>query len=154
MSGPPPTSTALKILRGNPGRRRLNSREPRPAIELPTCPAHLSAEARREWRRIGPQLRDIGVLSTIDKAAFAAYCVNWARWVKAEQKIKSQGEVLRSKRTGVEYYNPWLGVASRSMLLMHKFAIELGLSPSARSRVRSAEAAGDRSAFDEYLSQG
>ncbi len=32
MPGPRPTPTYLKLLRGNPGKRKLNKREPQPQI--------------------------------------------------------------------------------------------------------------------------
>jgi len=52
MSGPPPTPTSLKILKGNPGKRPLNKKEPKPKLEIPTCPAHLCPEGKGEWKRV------------------------------------------------------------------------------------------------------
>jgi hypothetical protein len=52
---------------------------------LPRCPAHLSDVARKEWRRIATPLYRMGVLSVTDRAALAAYCQAWARWVEAEE---------------------------------------------------------------------
>ena len=49
--GPPPTPTNLKLLRGNPGKRKLNTTEPDPPPAIPTCPSHLDKVAKREWRR-------------------------------------------------------------------------------------------------------
>jgi P27 family predicted phage terminase small subunit len=152
MRGRKPKPTALKILAGNPGRKRINDREPRPPAEAPSCPQHLSAEGRREWRRICAQLRHMGLLSACDRAALAAYCAAWARWSKAEAKIKSLGEILRTKKTGSEYLNPWLSVAQKSMILMLRFLTEFGLTPSSRTRLRTGEAtAGERDEFQQFL---
>jgi P27 family predicted phage terminase small subunit len=151
MRGRKPKPAALKLIRGNPGRRRVNTREPSPPAEPPSCPKHLTAEGRREWQRITAHLRDMGLLAACDRAALASYCVLWARWVKAEQTIRSQGELLKARKTGTAYPNPWLSVAQRSMILMLKFSTEFGLTPSSRTRVRSAEVAGNRDEFTQFL---
>ncbi|AEI94195.1 putative phage terminase, small subunit [Roseobacter litoralis Och 149] len=41
---------------------------------LPRCPGHLTDVARKEWRRLATPLHVMGVLSTTDRAALAAYC--------------------------------------------------------------------------------
>ena len=58
--GRKPQPTALKVLKGNPGRRPLNEDEPKPEVLLPRPPAHLSPVARREWRRAGASPRGDG----------------------------------------------------------------------------------------------
>jgi hypothetical protein len=47
--GPRPEPSSLKLLKGNPGKRPLNEREPKPPAGAPEAPAHLDEEARREW---------------------------------------------------------------------------------------------------------
>ena len=54
---------------------------------LPRCPPHLSAVARKEWRRLATPLYAAGILTLADRAAFAAYCQAWARWVEAEAQL-------------------------------------------------------------------
>jgi phage terminase small subunit len=75
----PATPTALKLLAGNPGHRPLNQNEPKPELVAPTCPSHLSREAKREWRRIVPELEKLGLLTRIDRAALAAYATAYGR---------------------------------------------------------------------------
>lgn len=74
MPGPPPKPTALKILTGNPGKRKLNDREPMPE---PRCapPAWLAPEALVEWKRQAPPLERLGLLTEIDGEAFATLCM-------------------------------------------------------------------------------
>ena len=38
MAGRKPKPTAVKKLEGNPGKRKLNMKEPVPAKGMPTCP--------------------------------------------------------------------------------------------------------------------
>ena len=58
-SGPKPKPTKLKLLEGNPGRRPINDKEPKPKERLPQCPTHLSEEAKREWQRTGKRSASI-----------------------------------------------------------------------------------------------
>lgn len=76
MPGRPPTPTALKILRGNPGRHPLNDREPKPPLgaEIPPFvkgnPAYVA-----EWKRHSARLLRLNVLTEIDDDALGALCV-------------------------------------------------------------------------------
>jgi P27 family predicted phage terminase small subunit len=135
MRGRKPKPTRLKILYGNPGRRPLNHNEPTPGVATPRCPAHLCDEAKAEWKRISRELHALGLLARIDRAALAAYCQAWARWVKAEGLLKHTGEVLKSQETGAFYQNPYLSVANRALEQMHRFLTEFGMTPSSRSRI-------------------
>jgi hypothetical protein len=42
--GPPPKPTALKLIAGNPGKKALPKDEPKPKVELPSKPRHLTTE--------------------------------------------------------------------------------------------------------------
>ena len=136
MRGRKPKPTALKLLGGNPGKRRLNALEPVLAPGVPECPATLTDEAKREWFRISSELVAAGLLTCADRAALAAYCQLWARWVAAEAMVAAMGAVLCNKKTKQCYTNPWTGVANRSAELMKGYLVEFGLSPSSRSRVK------------------
>ena len=96
MAGRKPLPTNIKLLRGNPGKRPLNEREPEPKAKLPRAPEHLNDEAKREWRRMAHTLYDLGLLTEIDRAALAAYCVAWGRWVEAEKNLQKYGTVMMS----------------------------------------------------------
>lgn len=91
--GRPPKPTHLKVLEGNPGKRAINKNEPKPQAKAPSCPAHLDKEAKAEWRRISKQLLQLGLLTEVDRAALAAYCQAWSRWVYAEEKISQLVEL-------------------------------------------------------------
>ena len=78
--GRKPKPTALKELEGNPGKRSLNPSEPKPPQKAPSCPAWLEKEAKREWRRLSKGMEQLGILTELDRAAFAGYCQAYARW--------------------------------------------------------------------------
>ena len=52
MAGRKPKPTALKKLEGNPGKRKLNTKEPIPAKGMLNCPEWLLPEAKKEWENL------------------------------------------------------------------------------------------------------
>ena len=135
MRGRKPLPTAIKKLRGNPGRRPLNDAEPRFAHAVPRCPRHLSGDAKAEWRRVTVQLRTQGLITLIDRAALAAYCQAYGRWVQAEEAL-SKSSLLIKTTNGNVIPNPYLHIANRAMDDMRRFMIEFGMTPSSRSRIK------------------
>ena len=139
-TGRKPKPTAIRLLQGNPGKRPLNTAEPMPAPKIPSPPDHIKGEARKEWFRISKQLHELGLLTEIDRAALAAYCVAWGRWVEAEEQLTKYGTVIKSPDKGWLVQSPYLSIANRAMDQMAKLLTEFGMSPSSRSRVQSVKA--------------
>ncbi|GKY89888.1 phage terminase small subunit P27 family [Sinisalibacter aestuarii] len=63
---------------------------------LPRCPSHLSDAARKEWRRLATPLHEAGLVTLADRAALAAYCQAWARWVEAEEHLRKTPSLLKT----------------------------------------------------------
>ena len=133
-AGRRPIPTALKLLRGNPGKRPLNDREPTPRAKLPNAPDYLSDVAKKEWRRTGRRLAALGLVTEIDGTALAAYCVAFARWVEAEEKIQLFGTVIKVGNS--LQVSPYLSVANKAMFQMCRLLGDFGMTPSSRSRVK------------------
>lgn len=153
MAGRKPLPTQMKVLRGNPGKRAINKDEPKPKAKVPPCPRHLSKEARKEWRRISKELLTLGLLTVVDRAALAAYCQAWSRWVEAEEQMsKPDFKLVRSTDKGYEHASPWVGVANNALKQMKAFLVEFGLTPASRSRVSVAKPE-DRDPYSEFLAR-
>jgi P27 family predicted phage terminase small subunit len=131
-----PKPTAIRRLEGNRGKRAWNHDEPVAPEALPRCPEHLAPVARKEWRRVARTLHAIGVLTTIDRAALAAYCQAYARWVEAEERLKETPPLFKTP-SGYVQQSPWLAIANKQLELMGRYMTELGMTPAARSRVAS-----------------
>jgi P27 family predicted phage terminase small subunit len=143
-SGRRPLPTKIKKLRGNPGKRALNDREPKVAAGIPIRPIGLQPLAIKEWRDIVPELEQLGILSKIDGKALAAYCSAFARWMQAEQEITARGIIVEEPildREGNEVgtrikRNPAVSISNEALKLMKSFLIEFGMTPASRSRIR------------------
>lgn len=123
-------------MRGRKPKPRTRNASGTPAVSdaLPRCPPHLSASARREWRRLATPLYEIGVLTLADRAALAAYCQAWGRWVEAEEKLATSPLLLKTP-SGYVQQSPWLAISNKQLELMGRYMSELGLTPVSRSRV-------------------
>lgn len=146
-TGRKPKPTHLKLVTGNPGRRPLPKAEAKVVPALPSPPPHLSDEAKVEWGRVSEELFKVGLLSGVDRAALAAYCQAYARWVQAERAIAKLAEhdpitggLLTRTTNGNAIQNPLVGTANKAMQDMVRYAAEFGMTPSARSRIQASPA--------------
>ena len=133
--GRKPKPTALKVLEGNPGKRPLNKNEPQPERKAPRCPSWLEPEAKKEWKRMAKTLEAIGVLTQVDKAAFAGYCQAYARWREAEEFLSKHGTIFKTP-SGYIQQVPQVAIARNYLQIMKDFCSEFGLTPAARTRIR------------------
>jgi len=89
--GRKPKPTHLKLIEGNPGKRPIRTGPERSATTMPEPPDLLNADARTEWERVAHGLHALRLLENVDRAALAAYCTAYARWVQAERAIAEMG---------------------------------------------------------------
>jgi len=153
MPGRKPKPTALKIQDGNPGRRPLNTDEPKPIEGLPDCPDHLDDEARAEWDRLGPQLVREHRMAIVYRAGLAAYCAAWSRWVTAEREIQKFGMVIQAP-SGYLIQSPYVGISNRAWDQLMRALSELGISPTSQAKVSKVEATTPVSKLSAYLVAG
>jgi len=163
--GPKPQPPQLKLVNGNPGRRPIDlDAGINPTVMIPKMPAHLSAEAKAEWKRLAPQLEELRLISELDMAMFAMYCQAYGRWVAAENRMrelnreaeerakaaKASGEeaprgnarrypgLVQLTPSEYEQQSVWLQIANKAMEQALRYAQEFGLSPSMRARVTAS----------------
>jgi P27 family predicted phage terminase small subunit len=143
MAGRRPTPVQLKLIRGNPGKRRIGGvfEPPRPP-EPPKPPPFLAGYALEEWRRVVPSLMIFGLLHDVDVMVLGAYCLAYQHWREAEEllqgladgDLKGRGLLVRGSK-GQAKANPLLQIARESAADMVRYASEFGFGPAARSRI-------------------
>ena len=136
MAGRKKTPTKLKVIKGTDQPCRMNPDEAEPDLAIPSPPEHLSQEASVEWGRISQELYQLGLLSKIDRAALAGYCQAYGRWVEAERMLTQKGMMVKTTNGNV-IQSPLVGIANKSLEMMHKFLTEFGMTPAARARVQA-----------------
>src|SRR4029077_15892039 len=156
MAGRRPKPTHLKLVTGNPGKRPLNKNKPQPERNLPSPPPELYPEAKAEWNRIAKELHNLGLLTGLDRAALAAYCQSYGRWIIAERAIAKMAKAdplthgLIKPTVGGGVPNALVRAASHAMADMVRYAGEFGMTPSARSRLSTAAGADKTNPFAEF----
>lgn len=138
MRGRKPKPTRLKIAEGQ---AVMPTAEPMPISELDECPDHLTDGAREEWRRIVREMTTLGLFTALDRAALAAYCQSYATWAHAQEQLEG-GLVVKSPN-GYPIQNPYWSIATTALKQMHVYAAELGLTPSARTRIKVKQPSAD-----------
>ena len=173
MAGRRPKPTALHLVQGGKEKthRAENGDEPKPEINIPPCPDYLDKEAKKEWERVSQELYDLGIITNIDRSILASYCQNYSIWVNAIKKLNNEGMFLKVKKTPrqittgkgknkktknapVEYYyvrNDNYAVSKNAHDQWRKDAIELGMTPSARSRVKVDKTRPIKEPFSEFM---
>jgi hypothetical protein len=123
MPGPAPQPSELKRRRGNPGKRALNKREPKPQAGLPGCPSTLSAAARVVWEDLGAKLLSNGVITEMDGEALAGLCVAEVMFQKLSVKDDLDVDEMRMvlnllKERRAQHAQFGMTPASRSKIAM------------------------------------
>ena len=118
-----PKPTTLKLIEGNPGKRPLPENEPTPYPKAPECPDDIDSGAQDVWKRLGPKLERLGLLTETDGDLFSMLCQIRSRLVWIHQEIDKGDESKRSFLLKEErLYSA----------LLRQYATEFGLSPRGR----------------------
>jgi P27 family predicted phage terminase small subunit len=107
-----------------------------------------------EWRRVSEMLRKARAITEADQAALMALCLEWSRYLEAMAKIAASGMVILSP-SGYPMQNPYLPIATKALAACTRLWPELGMTPSARTRVVAPPGDDDPfAAFDTPLPVG
>lgn len=143
MRGRKPTPTHLKVLRGNPGKRAINHREPKPDGDLFEAPEWMTDSQRAGWAyaiaNAPPHL-----LKRLDRSVLVVWVVAEDMHRDASCAVAKYGLITKSPVKGDPMQNPYLAIINKQASIMLKAASELGFSPSSRSRVQIGGAADDQ----------
>ena len=145
--GPAPEPTALRVIKGNPGKRPLNRREPSPDCESPECPEHVRSDpvALAEWERLVPILLGMRVLTSGDGLILANLCLVHSNLIANLRRVRELNEGGKSGIGGIVIATSTGYLAPNQFYLNVKSAMdqelklcrELGLTPSARTRINT-----------------
>jgi len=138
LRGPAPKPTELVVLDGNPGKRPLNRREPKPRFTTPKCPEYLDETAKMEWRRLVPILKRMRVLTEADYLALGSLCQSYSTLIKAQTKL-SEGGLLFKTPSGYVQQSPLLSIVNSCVETITRLCREFGLTPASRSRLQMLE---------------
>jgi len=119
--GPKPKSPTLKILEGNPGRRKDTT--PKTKAGVPRVPSRYGPPARKVWRDLGKRLAENGIITTLDTFALELLVDAQLEYEKMQQNLDTTPFGEQEK------------IAQRLRVMLREF----GLTPASRSAVKVAD---------------
>lgn len=150
---------ALQVVKeGNPGKRPVKDSVvlPPSAVREPNWVELLIGDddevlyargvAADLWQRVAPTLtRSVGLVGA-QQEALIDYCVTYARIVQGERALSREGVVVQTERGQVK--NAWTTILNQYRPHFRSLVGELGLSPSAATRLTRPDGGDDDDPFD------
>jgi len=135
----PKKPTSLHLLNGNPSRiKNLGEKEPKPPLGAKP-PLWLDEVARNEWDRIAPRMERVGLLTELDEIILSNLCQEYSDMLKYQKVVSEEGatyEYTNTKGSENTVPRPETLMLHKSRMMIKAYCVELGLTPSARSRIQ------------------
>ena len=138
--GPKKEDHNLKVLKGNPGKQKLNEDYPRPdPVDAPP-PDYIGDTAKQVWDKLAPELYKDGMLTERDLIQFRNLCITEEILQTLYHSIKKKLDGLTFEtETGYQQQIPELNALDKYMKQIHRFADRFGLDPISRQSLTIAE---------------
>lgn len=140
MAGRRPKPTALKLVHGNAGKRAINKKEPKPAREIPSCPAHLDDSGKVAWGRLSVLLDRMGVLTEADTFALERLADCYTDILECRKLVERDGRTYTTTTAQGDTLikgNPAVNQLRAADAQFKSYLVEFGLTPAARSKVHA-----------------
>lgn len=128
--GPKPEPTALKVFKGNPGKRALPTNEPDPPKGDVVPPFPLDDIAQIVWDSMLAKSHQ-GLIRPFDAYALWQYCDACSDFIEADRIIREEGRVARSDK-GAVYQHPAVGMKNKAAGRIKQLGALFGWSPADR----------------------
>lgn len=158
VTGRKPKPYLQAVREGNPGQRKLNAGVilPPSALVEPhwndwfpgnrADAKRARGTAARLWTKLAPTLARSAGLVGEQQEVLVEYCVTYARIEQGERAISMQGMVVETERGQVK--NAWTAPLNQYRSHLRSLIGELGLSPSAATRLSKPTDDDDDDPFD------
>lgn len=167
MPGRPRKPTALHQLHGTSRPDRMNPHEPQlPVLVGATPPSWVKGKARAFWKQIAVILTEMRVLTVSDVPALALVCDALAEYIAARAAVQQHGMTYDSKTVKVVHTSdgdeveietlmvrarPEVAIASDAWRRAMMGLVQLGMTPSARTKVAAIGDEAEEDPFEQLL---
>jgi P27 family predicted phage terminase small subunit len=141
MAGRKKIPTEIKKVRGTlrKGRELDNPMQVSPVENLPAAPKWLSVIGKEQFDIVVLQLRDLGMLYSIDLKLIEAYANAISLHIECEQTLREVGrvQVYRDEEGRPKHSQivPLQSVSKQALDQALKLAVNFGITPSARTKI-------------------
>lgn len=137
--GPAKKPTKLKLLTGNPGKRKLNLNEPMPTVSRPAKPEWIPDAVGAAWDQVADRCEEMGVLTVADGTALEVIAITRELYRSAVRELMRDGQTCRSvdEDSGAEILrrHPAVGTAGQWATLLNSLMGKFGLTPADRVKL-------------------
>lgn len=109
---------------------------------LPPAPSWLPKEAKDEWRRVVPGLRQRKTLTREDLPMLEAYCLASGTVRRMQTTIATEGDHITNDK-GDTKRHPAFQTLFQALTESRRLAAELGLTPASRNKAAATEGDND-----------
>jgi P27 family predicted phage terminase small subunit len=92
----------------------------------------MSPAAVTEWERVVEEVRDLGIITKLDRAVLAIYCAAWSRFIVAERQMAAALEAA-----DVKLWVKLAAVEERAARECQRACAVLGFTPVDRGRIEA-----------------
>ena len=140
MRGRKPKPTALKLLNGNAGKRKLNMQEPQFESGIPNKPKWFDTYASEEWDRLTSDLNGQRVFTKKDLGILVSVCIVYEQMRETLSIIKKLGRSYTVEDMGGNKHYKARPECVRFETAQKEYRTllaEIGFSPTSRSKVQT-----------------
>ncbi|APU92753.1 terminase small subunit [Proteus phage vB_PvuS_Pm34] len=138
MAGPPKTPSHLQLVRGNPSKRPINKKEPKPPKGVPPTPKHFTKQGKYWFKRMGEELNALGVMSTLDAKALEMLVEAYVEYRQHCETLDEEGytyDVMSSMGDKLKKAHPAVAMKSDAWKRIRAMLSEFGMTPASRAKV-------------------
>ena len=133
--GRPRKPAQLKVLEGNPGKRRISQPPLSSPDADPDPPAHLSEASSVEWRLLVHSLQNERLWTDRDRAALEVYVEALVTFREAVAYVRAHGVMVPGQKSGTRVKNPAIQIVRDSAGVIRAYGSEFGLTPYTRMQL-------------------
>lgn len=138
MAGPPKTPSHLQLVRGNPSKRPINKKEPKPPSGVPPTPKYFDKRGKYWFKRMGEELNALGVMSTLDAKALEMLVEAYVEYRQHCETLDEEGytyNVMSSMGDKLKKAHPAAAMKADAWKRIRAMLSEFGMTPASRAKV-------------------
>lgn len=103
--------------------------------KMPSCPAWVGRWGKDEWKRLAKHLHVKGLLTEVDRQAFAAYCQAVHHMIELQKTVAKSGYSIEAEHGTAS--NPEWRALVQAVAMVERLGGRFGITPHARSGMKA-----------------
>lgn len=144
----------LQAIEGNPAKRPINKKEPKPTKGVPEVPEYFNEREAYWFNEIGNKLDKYGVMTTLDAHSLEMLIKAYSEYREADEGIKAEGMIIKTvgyNKQPVTKTNPLVPIRADAWKKVTSILKEFGMTPSSRTKIVSDNPEGKDDSSSEVM---